>query len=98
MSALYSSLEKLVRKNLKKFIKDANLLKIPEIQIEEVGKPINFNWNKCKLETVSFGHGITTTPLQAVSVYASLTNGGTIVKPSLIKKPHKKNYERVNFR
>ena len=33
--------------------------------------------------------------MQAVSVYASLTNGGTIVEPSLIKKPHKKNYERL---
>ena len=86
---------KIGEEKFKKFIKDANLLKSPEIQIEEVGKPINFNWNKCKLETVSFGHGITTTPLQAVSVYASLTNGGTIVKPSLIKKPHKKNYERL---
>ena len=86
---------KIGEEKFKKFIKDANLLKSPEIQIEEVGKPIKFNWNKCKLETVSFGHGITTTPLQAVSVYASLANGGTIVKPSLIKKPHKKNYERL---
>ena len=86
---------KIGEEKFKKFIKDANLLKSPEIQIEEVGKPINFNWNKCKLETVSFGHGITTTPLQAVSVYASLTNGGTIVKPSLIKRQHKKNYERL---
>ena len=86
---------KVGEEKFKKFIDDANLLKTPEIQIEEVGKPIKFNWNKCKLETVSFGHGITTTPLQAVSVYASLANGGTIVKPSLIKKPHNKNYERL---
>ena len=89
---------KIGEEKFKKFIKDANLLKSPEIQIEEVGKPIKFNWNKCKLETVSFGHGITTTPLQAVSVYASLVNGGTIVKPSLIKKPHKKKYERWHVR
>ena len=54
--------------------------------MEELGKPINFDWNKCKLETVSYGHGITTTPLQATSIYASLTNGGKIVEPKLIKK------------
>ena len=56
------------------------------MEIEEVGHPINFNWDKCKLETVSFGHGITTTPLQATSVYASLVNGGLEIEPSLIKR------------
>ena len=79
----------------KKFIHDANLLNSPKIQIEEVGKPINFNWNKCKLETVSFGHGITTTPLQALSVYAALSNGGTIVEPSLIKNLGGKKTKRL---
>ena len=59
--------EKLERK-IKTFIKDTKLLDSPEIQLEEVGKPIKFNWNKCKLETISFGHGITTTPLQATAV------------------------------
>ncbi len=79
----------------KKFIRDTNLLNSPTLQIEEVGKPINFDWNKCKLETVSFGHGITTTPLQALSVYATLSNGGTIVEPSLIKKESKKKPTRL---
>ena len=50
------------------------LLKTPEIELEEVGNPIKFNWNKCKLETVSYGHGITTTPLQAVTAYAAIAN------------------------
>ena len=49
------------------------------------GKPLKFLWNKCKLETVSYGHGITTTPLQAASAYASISNGGIVVKPTLIK-------------
>ena len=42
-----------------------------------------FNWDKCKLETISFGHGITTTPLQAAAAYATITNGGFLVKPTL---------------
>ena len=66
------------------------MLKSPELEIEEVGVPHKIKWNKCKLETVSFGHGITTTPLQAAAVYAAITNGGKLIKPSLIKK--KKNY------
>ena len=32
---------------------------------------------------------ITTTPLQAASVYASLVNGGKIIKPNLIKQEKK---------
>ena len=60
-----------------------------------MGKPIKFNWNKCKLETISFGHGITTTPLQATAVYASLVNGGKIIKPTLVKIDNKKNHGRL---
>ncbi len=77
------------------FIDKSRLLKDPDIQLEEVGTPIKFNWNKCKLETVSYGHGITTTPLQATSVYASLVNGGKLVKPNLIKKNNNLSYERL---
>ena len=69
----------------KEFIENAKLLKSPELEIEEVGVPHKIKWNKCKLETVSFGHGITTTPLQAASVYSAIVNGGNLIKPSLIK-------------
>ena len=81
---------KIGEEKYKKFIKDAQLLKNSEIQLEEVGSPIKFDWNECKLETISYGHGITTTPLQATTVYAALSNGGRIVKPNLIKNQHKK--------
>ena len=69
----------------KDFIKKTKLLKNPEIELEEVGIPHKFNWNRCKLETVSFGHGITTTPLQATALYAAVSNGGNLITPSLIK-------------
>tara|TARA_B100001121_G_scaffold310217_1_gene340095 strand:- start:7355 stop:9082 length:1728 start_codon:yes stop_codon:yes gene_type:complete len=82
---------KVGEEKFKKFIAKAKLLKTSEIELEEVGKPLRFNWNKCKLETVSYGHGITTTPLNATTVYAALVNGGKIIRPSLIKKD---NYEQ----
>ena len=47
----------------KEFIKNTNLIKSPKIELEEVGSPHELKWNKCKIETISFGHGITTTPL-----------------------------------
>ncbi len=69
----------------KEFIKKTKLTKSPKIELEEVGVPHNLNWNKCKLETISYGHGITTTPLQATALYAAMSNGGKLITPSLIK-------------
>ena len=77
--------KKVGEKNFKEFIKKTKLTKNPEIELEEVGLPHQLKWNRCKLETVSYGHGITTTPLQVTALYAALVNGGQLVTPSLIK-------------
>ena len=73
------------KNKLKKFLEDLNLLNTLNFELEEIGSPLHFVWNKCKLETVSYGHGITTTPLQAATAYASILNGGFIINPTLIK-------------
>ena len=86
---------KIGEEKYKKFIEKTNLLKSSDVELEEIGNPINFKWNKCKLETVSYGHGITTTPLQATAVYASLVNGGNIIKPNLIKNSKNKKLGRL---
>ncbi len=88
---------KIGEEKFKKFVEDTKLLKNPDIQLEEVGNPIKFKWNKCKLETISYGHGITTTPLQATTIYASISNGGKIIKPNLIKKKdeEQEDYGRI---
>ena len=78
--------QKIGKEDYKDFIKKTNLLNRPKLELEEVGKPLNFKWNKCKLETISYGHGIAITPLQASAIYAALSNGGRIVEPTIIKK------------
>ena len=82
-----------MRINLEIFWKKRNLLKNPKIELEEVGTPHQIKWNRCKLETISFGHGITTTPLQATSLYAAMANGGNLISPSLTinRKLHSNN-------
>ena len=77
--------EKIGKDNYKEFIKKTKLTKNPKIELEEVGSPHQLKWNRCKLETISFGHGITTTPLQATALYAAISNGGKLITPSLIK-------------
>ena len=77
--------KKIGKKNYKEFIDKTKLTKNPIVELEEVGVPHEIKWNRCKLETISFGHGITTTPLQVTALYAAMTNGGRLVRPSLIK-------------
>ena len=67
------------------FLNTLGLLDTIKFDLEEVGTPLSFRWGKCKLATASYGHGITTTPLQAATAYASISNGGLIVNPTLIK-------------
>ena len=50
-----------------------------------MGTPLQLKWGKCKLATASYGHGITTTPLQLAKGYSILSNGGFEINPTLIK-------------
>ena len=79
------------------FINKTKLLNKPELELEELGTPLSFNWNKCKLETISYGHGIAVTPLQATATYSALANGGNYVKPTIvIKKKYKKEKKIIS--
>ena len=77
------------------FIEKLNLNSRAYLELGELGTPHSLKWNKCKLETVSYGHGITTTPLQAATAYAAMVNGGYYVKPTLKKDTHLKKKTRV---
>ena len=77
--------QKLGIEKFKSFLEKINLINKIEFDIQEVGVPIPFNWGKCKLATASFGHGITTTPLQLAKGYAIIANGGFDVRPTIIK-------------
>jgi cell division protein FtsI (penicillin-binding protein 3) len=81
----------------KNFLNSLELLQTINFDLEEVGKPLSFKWGKCKLATTSYGHGITTTPLQLAKAYAILGNGGFKINPSIIKKENKftKKRERI---
>jgi len=87
--------KKIGEKNFKEFIDKTRLTKNPEIELEEVGVPHRIKWNKCKLETISFGHGITTTPLQATSLYAAMINGGKLIKPRLVKDKKSEKVKKI---
>jgi cell division protein FtsI (penicillin-binding protein 3) len=79
----------------KSFLKTIGILDKIEFDIGEVGKPQTIDWNEgCKLETIAFGHGITTTILQLAKGYSIITNGGYDINPTLIKKNLAKKNKR----
>ena len=76
---------KIGSENYSNFLKSLGLLGKINFDISEVGTPLPFEWENCALETASYGHGITTTPLQLARAYAIIGNGGYAIEPTLIK-------------
>ncbi len=74
------------KEKMREFLGRIGMLDKMKFDIEEIGKPLPFKWRDCKLKTVSYGHGITTTPIQLAKGYAILSNGGYEVNPTVVKK------------
>ena len=77
--------QKLGVDKIRNFLNKIGIIGDIKFDITEIGIPIPFNWGKCKLLTVSFGHGITTTLLQLAKGYAIISNGGFSITPTLVK-------------
>ena len=87
--------QKIGEDKFKSFLSTIGVLKKITFEIEEVGKPIEFNWGKCPLATASFGHGITTTLIQIVKAYSIIANGGYNIDPTLIKNKNRNKREKI---
>lgn len=51
-----------------------------------VPKPSDKRWNKISLEWMSWGYGISVTPMQTLMFYNAVANNGVMVKPRFIKE------------
>ena len=89
--------QKVGEAKFKSFLLKIGILDEIKFDIEEVGRPIKFNWGKCPLATASFGHGITTTLLQLAKAYSIIVNGGYDIKPRLIKKNEKIKRKKILY-
>ncbi|WP_306153350.1 penicillin-binding protein 2 [Roseovarius sp. MMSF_3281] len=58
-----------------------------EIVEAEGGKPLlPPNWSELSTMTISYGHGLSSSPLHLAAGYATLANGGNRVVPTLLKQ------------
>lgn len=44
------------------------------------------NWSGLQMSTISFGQGISVTPVQLVAAYSAIANGGYLMKPFIVKE------------
>lgn len=51
------------------------------------GRPLlPSNWSEISTMTISYGHGLSTSPVHLAAGYASLLNGGTRIEPTLLRR------------
>ncbi|AQX29527.1 cell division protein FtsI (penicillin-binding protein 3) [Bartonella sp. JB63] len=69
------------------FLKRLGLLDRMLTELPEVAQPIYPRyWKDINSMTISFGHGIATTPLQTAVAAAALMNGGLLIDPTFLKR------------
>lgn len=69
------------------FLKRVGLLDRLDIELPESGTPlVPSPWGELSSMTISYGHGLSVTPLQMAAAGAILVNGGYAVKPTFIAR------------
>ncbi|MDF0599740.1 penicillin-binding protein 2 [Psychromarinibacter sp. C21-152] len=80
------------------FLKSLGLFDPTPVELFEApyAKPlVPEKWSEIHTITVSYGHGLSASPLHLAAAYATVTNGGTKVTPTLVKQPYRIPGKRV---
>ena len=78
-------------KNHKAFLAKLGLLDKPSLEIPEIGAPIlPPRWNSLETMTISFGHGLSVSPLQLSTGITAIVNGGAYINPTVIRRDNMK--------
>lgn len=73
------------------FLRNLGFMEPTPVELQEApsGAPLlPKNWSELSTMTISYGHGLSASPLHLASAYSSLLNGGTRVFPTLLKRDH----------
>ncbi len=82
----------------KAFLGSLGLLEPTTVELVEAAgaKPLYpKRWSELSTMTIGYGHGIAVSPLQLAAGYSSVLNGGTRVRPTLLKTDRAQRGERV---
>ncbi|ABD55684.1 peptidoglycan D,D-transpeptidase FtsI family protein [Jannaschia sp. CCS1] len=80
------------------FLDQLGLLAPTQVEMVEAasGRPLlPRRWGELATMTVSYGHGVSTSPLHLASAYSTIVNGGTLIEPTLVRREGPQNGPRV---
>ena len=78
------------------FLKRMGLLRAVKTELPESAAPlVPSNWKDVETATISFGHGISVSPLAFAAAAAAVVNGGTRIVPTFLKSDAPQLGERV---
>ena len=80
------------------FLKSLGFFEPTQVELVEAptGKPlIPKKWSEISMLTISYGHGLSASPLHLAAAYATMVNGGTRVRPTILKTDRVQEGERI---
>lgn len=85
-------------KRQREFLRDLGFLDPTAIEMVEASgaQPLlPANWSELSAMTISYGHGLSSSPLHLATGYAAIANGGTRVVPTILKRDTPQNGARI---
>ena len=82
----------------REFLDRLGFLTPTQVELAEAptGRPLlPPNWSELSTMTISYGHGLSSSPLHLAAGYASLLNGGRKVEPTLLRRTVQRPGERI---
>lgn len=82
----------------KEFLRSLGLFDATPLEIVEArgAKPLlPPNWSEISTMTVSYGHGMAASPVHLAAAYATMVNGGRLVKPTLLRQIGQAESEQI---
>ncbi len=80
------------------FLDELGLLEPTPVEMVEAasGRPLlPPRWGELATMTISYGHGVSTSPLHLAAAYSTIVNGGTEIEPTLLRRETPQNGPRV---
>lgn len=69
------------------FLSSLGLLEPTRLEIPENGRPLApANWSELSMMTISYGHGMSVSPLHTAAAISAMVNGGFYVDPTILRR------------
>ena len=79
----------------KAFMYRLGLLKRPALELPEISKPlIPRQWERIASMTISYGHGLSVSPVQAAGAIAAASGHGFYIEPTLLRRSPTSTFEK----